>query len=154
VAIDAGVDVLAHAPDDTRGVTKTVLKRAVAHKMALIPTLKLFSGANDIARIRAIVREFSMLGGDLMFGTDVGYIPDDEVSEELRQLQMSGFNGMAILRMLTENPAQRLARRPNQIAVGTEADLTILDGDPGIDPMAFSRVRYTIRGGRVIYRRQ
>jgi imidazolonepropionase-like amidohydrolase len=32
-------------------------------------------------------------------------------------------------------------------------DLTIIDGDPATDVTAFARVRYTIRGGKIIYRR-
>jgi imidazolonepropionase-like amidohydrolase len=32
------------------------------------------------------------------------------------------------------------------------ADLTVLGGDPSVDARAFSRVAYTIRDGRVLYR--
>ena len=36
--------------------------------MAMIPTLKLFSGSNHIERIREIVARFHELGGTLLFG--------------------------------------------------------------------------------------
>src|SRR5256885_1252043 len=101
------MDVLAHAPDDTRGIDDGVLRKAIEKHMAMIPTLKLFSGADDIAAIRRVVRRFHELGGELMFGTDTGYLSDYDVSEEFRQLEKAGLNTTEILRMLTENPARR-----------------------------------------------
>ena len=43
VAIDSGVDVLAHAADDTQGVDAKLLSSAIAKNMAMIPTLKMFT---------------------------------------------------------------------------------------------------------------
>jgi imidazolonepropionase-like amidohydrolase len=154
VAIDSGVDVLAHAPDDTRGIDDGVLRRAIAKHMAMIPTLKLFSGADDIAEIRRVVRRFHELGGELMFGTDTGYLSDYDVSEEFHQLEKAGLNAMEILRMLTENPARKFGvqNERGRIAPGMIADITVLDSDPLGAITAFSRVRYTIRDGHIIYR--
>src|SRR5262249_31609637 len=42
VALSAKVDVLAHAIDDTRGLTPEHLRRMKAQNMAMIPTLALF----------------------------------------------------------------------------------------------------------------
>lgn len=153
VAIDSGVDVLAHAPDDTRGIDDVVLRRAIARHMAMIPTLKLFGGADDIAEIRRVVRRFHELGGELMFGTDTGYLSDYDVAEEFQQLGKAGFNSVEILRMLTENPAGRFGvqKERGRIMPGMIADLTILASDPASDIAAFSRVRYTIRDGRIFY---
>ena len=44
VALDAGVNVLAHAVEDTRGMTATHYARMVAQGMAMVPTLHLFDG--------------------------------------------------------------------------------------------------------------
>ncbi len=153
VAIDSGVDILAHAPDDTRGIDDGVLRRAIAAHMAMIPTLKLFSGAGDIAEIRLVVRRFHELGGELMFGTDTGYLSDYDVGEEFRQLAKVGLSTIEILRMLTENPAGRFGvqKERGRITPGMVADLTVLASDPALDVAAFSRVRYTIRAGRIIY---
>ena len=153
VAIDSGVDVLAHAPEDTRGIDDTLLKRMVAQGMTMIPTLKLFSADGNIAEIRRVVRRFHELGGSLVFGTDTGYLTDYDIAEEFGQLTRAGFTWADILRMLTENPA-RLFKEQNsrgRIAPGMIADLTLLEADPAIDPSAFSRVRYTIRNGRAVY---
>ena len=147
------VDVLAHAPEDTRGIDDTLLKRAVAQGMTMIPTLKLFSGDDNIAEIRRVVRRFHELGGSLVFGTDTGYLTDYDVAEEFEQLTKAGFTWADILRMLTENPARLFKDQKSRgrIAPGMIADLTVLEADPATDPSAFSRVRYTIRNGRVIF---
>ena len=43
--------------------------------------------------------------------------------------------------------------KAGRIAPGMEADLVVLDGDPSRDIRALARVRYTLRQGRIIYRR-
>ncbi|MBS1829095.1 MAG: amidohydrolase family protein [Acidobacteria bacterium] len=155
IAIDSKVDVLAHAPDDTRGVDEQVLRRAVKSGMAMIPTLKLFSGSPETPEIRRVVGEFHRLGGRLVFGTDSGYLTDYDVREEFEELAKVGLDWREVLRMLTENPA-RLFRdeRRGRVGVGMIGDLTILDGDPARDFGALWRVRYTVRDGRVIWRAQ
>jgi predicted amidohydrolase YtcJ len=55
--------------------------------------------------------------------------------------------------MLTTAPAQEfhVSEKKGRVAVGMQGDLTVLSEDPASgDPLAFTRVRYTIRGGRVI----
>jgi imidazolonepropionase-like amidohydrolase len=57
--------------------------------------------------------------------------------------------------MLTVAPAARfgVTEKLGTITSGKMADLVVLDGDPASDVTAFSRVRFTIRTGRVIYER-
>jgi imidazolonepropionase-like amidohydrolase len=58
-----------------------------------------------------------------------------------------------ILASLTTNPAQRFgyATHSGRIANGMDGDLVVLSRDPAQDATAFSKVRYTIRAGEVIY---
>jgi hypothetical protein len=42
------------------------------------------------ARVRAIVGKFHQLGGQLMFGTDTGFLTDYDMAEEYRQLYLTG----------------------------------------------------------------
>ena len=53
------------------------------------------------------------------------------------------------------SPARRfgLEKTAGRIAPGMEADLVVLVGDPASDLGALGRVRYTLRQGRIIYRR-
>ena len=160
VAIDAGVDVLAHAADDTEGVDEALLTKAVHQNMAMIPTLKMFGTTvtkkpEYLDPIYAEVRQFHGLGGQLIFGTDVGYMTDYTTEDEYAALAKCGLTAPQILAMLTTNPASRfgVSGYKGTITPGKLADLTILDADPAQDVMAFAKVRTTIRSGRVIYQR-
>jgi imidazolonepropionase-like amidohydrolase len=155
VAIESGVDVLAHAPDTVNGVDDALLRKAVEHHMTMVPTLKLFSDTNNIVEIRAIVKSFHAMGGELMFGTDTGFLTDYDVGEEYRQLCRVGLSYRDVLAMLTTVPSRRLGVSAHEgaVAKGMDGDLTVLSADPALgDPAAFTQVMYTIRGGRVIYR--
>ena len=46
-----------------------------------------------------------------------------------------------------------IEKTAGHIAPGMEADLVVLEGDPARDLGALGRVRYTLRQGRIIYRR-
>lgn len=154
VAMESGVDVLAHAPDTVAGVDDALISQLVAHHMAMVPTLKLFSGDSDIARIRTIVAKFHQLGGQLMFGTDTGFLTDYDLTEEYRQLARAGLSYRDVIAMLTTAPAQRfrVAGHQGRIAPGMDGDLTMLSSDPASgDATAFTKVRYTIRKGQVLY---
>ena len=161
VAIDAGVDVLAHAADDTRGITPELLARAVHQNMAMSPTLKMFAttASTDPAYLNPIydeVHTFHSLGGTLLFGTDVGYMTDYTTEGEFEGLAKSGLDWKDVLAMLTTNPSARLnqTNRKGTITPGKLADLTILDADPATNLTNFSRVHAVIRSGAVIWQRQ
>jgi imidazolonepropionase-like amidohydrolase len=61
----------------------------------------------------------------------------------------------AILASLTINPAHKFSgdKVSGRVAPGMEADLVVLEGDPTRDIRVLARVRYTVRQGKVIYRR-
>jgi imidazolonepropionase-like amidohydrolase len=154
IAMESGVDVLAHAPSKVDGVDDALLKTMVDHHMAMIPTLKLFSGSNHIERIREIVARFHVLGGTLLFGTDTGFLTDYDVKEEYRQLGLAGLSFHDVLAMLTTAPAAKfkVSAHSGRIRTGNDGDLTILLADPAAGELQdFSRVAYTIRAGRLIF---
>jgi imidazolonepropionase-like amidohydrolase len=152
VAMQSGVDVLAHAPEVVEEIDDNLLHQMVDLDMSMIPTLKLFSRDSNIADIRAEVFKFHQFGGVLMFGTDTGFLQDYDVKEEYHQLALAGFSYRDVLAMLTTAPAQRfhVADQEGSIAVGKKGDLTVLSADPASDSLAFAKVRYAIRGGKVI----
>jgi imidazolonepropionase-like amidohydrolase len=160
IAIRAGVDVLAHPPDTTEGVDRSVLREIIDRRMAMIPTLKMFADTASASPryldpIYEVVHQFHALGGQLLFGTDVGYMTDYSTEDELRALARSGLDARSVLRMLTTAPAERFGVEKDRgsIAVGQRADLVLLEGDPMEDVLAFARVVATVRGGRVLYLR-
>jgi imidazolonepropionase-like amidohydrolase len=160
VALDSGVDVLAHAPSSPAGIDTKFLQSIVDRHRAMIPTLKMFATTvttdpGYLDPIYAVVRQFHALGGDFLFGTDVGYMTDYSTDGEFKALAESGLNYRDMLRMLTVAPATRFGVQEHKgtITPGKMADLVVLDGDPATDIGAFSRVHYTIRSGRLIYER-
>ena len=46
-----------------------------------------------------------------------------------------------------------MAALTGRVAPGLAADLTVVDGDPERDIRALARVRYALRGGRIVYSR-
>ena len=159
VAMESGVDVLAHAADTTEGVDDAVLQGLVSRRMAMIPTLKMFrttvtTKASYLDPIYAQVRRFHELGGELIFGTDVGYMRDYDTTDEFKGLALSGLNGTDMLRMLTTAPAGRfgVSEKTGTLEVGKAGDLVVLGRDPMADVTGFADVRVTVRGGRVIWR--
>jgi imidazolonepropionase-like amidohydrolase len=166
IAVNSGADVLAHVTSDDEVWPPALVGRMRAAHISLIPTLTLFDvearkgGApldveqKIVDRAVARLRAYSAAGGDILFGTDVGYIYQFDTSEEYQLMQRAGMSFPQILASLTSNPARRFgfAGRSGRIAVNMDADLTVLRGDPGTDISAFSRVSYTIRAGKVIFR--
>jgi imidazolonepropionase-like amidohydrolase len=160
VAIDSGVDVLAHAADDTRGVDDALLSRAIQNHMAMIPTLKMFTTTvtTDPRYMDPICNEvhrFHQLGGQLIFGTDVGYMTDYSTGGEFVELGRSGLDWKTVLAMLTTNPASRMGviDEKGTITPGKLADLTILSADPAQDLTNFSRVQAVVRSGKLVWER-
>ena len=158
IARDAGVDILAHAADTTKGLTPEILQSLIDRHMAMIPTLKMFATTvtTSPAYLNPIydeVSEFHRRGGDLLFGTDVGYMADYTTTGEFEGLTRSGLTSRDILRMLTVAPAKRFGVQDQKGRVATNrlADLVILSADPYADPLNFAAVQTTIRSGRVIY---
>ena len=133
--------------------------------MALIPTLTLFdsearkSKSYDderqgwIDRLTNELRVFSHSGGEVLFGTDVGYTDHFDTQLEFTLMSSAGMDFQQILASLTTVPARRFgyAGRSGRVARGLDADLTVLQRDPSKDITAFSRVQFTISRGRVIY---
>jgi len=160
VAINSGVDVLAHAADDTRGVDTALLQSAISKNMAMIPTLKMFAStvttdSHYMDPICAEVNQFHQLGGNLLFGTDVGYMTDYSTELEFVELGKSGLDFKTVLAMLTTNPAARMGVSASKgtVTPGKLADLTILNADPATDLTNFSRVQAVVRSGKVIWRK-
>src|ERR1017187_2155603 len=98
-------NALAHAPSEVDGIDDALIQAIVDRHMAMIPTLKLFSGSNHIERIREIVARFHAVGGTLLFGTDTGFLTDYDVNEEYRQLELSGLYLLYVWGILSPSSA-------------------------------------------------
>ncbi len=165
VAIQSGVDILAHTtPLDSPWGPAFVQRMTAAH-IALTPTLTLWdvearkshASPDDIeqwmSKAARQLQAFYQAGGQVLFGTDVGYIEQFDTSEEFKWMSRAGMSFQEILASLTTNPAQRFgySTHSGRIAKGMDADLVVLRADPAQSTSAFSKIRYTIRSGEILY---
>jgi imidazolonepropionase-like amidohydrolase len=162
-AVRSGVDVIVHTTPQMGPWNGAVLDELVAARVTLIPTLKLWR--YELRHDRESIRDgFAAVGvgqlrawrernGAVIFGTDVGYMNDYDPTEEYVLMAQAGMTSADILASLTTAPAGRFgaASRAGRVAAGLDADVVVLAGDPAADVRAFAAVRYSIRGGRVIY---
>ena len=164
VALQSGVDILVHTTPSGGPWSSSLVESIKAAHMALIPTLTLWhvefkgespeefeKGMNMV--VLPELRAYSEAGGQILFGTDVGYIEQFDTSEEFAWMSRAGMSFQQILASLTTTPARRFgySTHSGQIAKGMDGDLVVLQADPAQDVTAFSNVRYTIRGAKVIY---
>lgn len=140
-------------------------REVLAAHLALTPTLTLWEAearkadlsAADLEggmnRASAQLNAFLLAGGEILFGTDVGYTDRYDTSDEYKLMSRGGMSYQQILTSLTTNPACRFGESTHsgRIAKDYDADLVILRGDPSQNTAAFSQVQYTIRNGSVIY---
>ena len=100
------------------------------------------------------LKSFFDQGGTVLFGTDVGYTQHYDTTEEYVLMAKSGMTWRDILASLTTNPATFFkAGHTGEIAEGNDADLVVLRADPAKDVRNFAKVDYTIRAGKVIYKK-
>lgn len=164
-AIESGADVLVHTTPPTGPWDEALLARMKRTHMALIPTLKMWRVELEKAGVPPAgaqaaqdggvnqLRAYFRAGGLILFGTDVGYITDYDPTEEYQQMKRAGMRFQDILASLTTAPAERFgkSRRAGRVAPGMEADIVLLAGDPTTNIEALSRVKYTLRKGKIIY---
>jgi imidazolonepropionase-like amidohydrolase len=165
VAIQSGVDILAHTAPMSGDWTPAFAERLKSAHLALIPTLTLFdveakkakaSAEENEMWIKQVVQElkaYSDAGGQILFGTDVGYTDHFDTTEEFMLMSRAGMSFQQILASLTTNPAARFgySSHSGRVAKGMDADLVVLDGDPAREVTAFSKVHEVIRAGKVTF---
>lgn len=167
-ALAGGVDVIVHTTPAAGPWPDALVARMRQRRIALVPTLKLWRAelvregvpeAQGRAFQRAAadqLRAFVRTGGEVLYGTDVGYMQDDDTREEYELMATAGMEYRQILASLTTAPAARFggAGQRGRIVPGEIADLVVLDADPAAGPAAFAQVARVVRGGRIIYARQ
>jgi imidazolonepropionase-like amidohydrolase len=166
-AIEGGVDILAHTTAAAGPWPQSLVERMRQHRLALIPTLKLWRAEftregvpeTDARAIQQVavgqLRAYVEGGGEILFGTDVGYMQDDDPVEEYELMARAGMDFRQILASLSTAPAARFgdARHTGRIAPGQRADLVFLSADPAQDVRALAQVARVVRDGRFVFSR-
>lgn len=158
IVLASHIDVLAHTVPSAPNYTDEELRLAKAEGTALIPTLSLWTTAPLFAQRMTEagvlqLKTFSDNGGNILFGTDVGFTKIVDTTLEL-ELMGRALSASQVLAALTTNPAGYFhAVRKGRVEAGMDADLVVLDGDPTADVRNLAKVATTIRAGRIIYQK-
>ena len=153
------MDVLAHAAPLMGPWSESFAKELARRRIALVPTLALYEAMPDAKTPTGIalqqVKALADAGGDILFGTDTGFIDADEIEREYALLgRVLGWR--QILASLTTAPAGRFAgrRSAGRLQAGEMADIVLLGRDPSEGVDAFAAVRLTMARGQVVHGRR
>ena len=119
VAVQSGVDILAHTTAAGGPWSPSLVQRLKSANMALIPTLTLWhvespgespeqfeKGMNTV--VLPELRAYSEAGGQILFGTDVGYIEQFDTSEEFVWMSRAGMSFSANSSIADHEPCPAL----------------------------------------------
>ena len=160
-ALAGGVDILAHTIPSEPNYTSDELSRFKTQHTALIPTLTLWTTiVSDPALTKQIVasgvgelKTFYSNGGVVLFGTDVGFVTHFDTALEF-ELMGRALPWTEVLASLTTNPSSYFAAtKKGRVEKGFDADLVVLDADPAADVRNLAKVAYTLRAGKLIYKK-
>jgi imidazolonepropionase-like amidohydrolase len=165
VAIEGGVNVVVHTVPQMSPWTPELVARMKQARIALIPTLALFDFEGRKAKLPPAViqgwlelmigqlRVFAAEGGEVLFGTDIGYTDAYDTTLEFQLMARAGLTFPQILTSLTTAPAARFGTGTDKgrVETGATADLVVLDEDPARDSTALARVHLTLRRGEIVY---
>lgn len=167
VAVDAGVDIVAHLPgyqfwngmdESAYRIDDAVIGRALARGVTVIATASAAAPASRgdaerLARVQAVQRDNLMrliaAGVPIAIGSD--RYDATSVAEYGYLAALDVFEPRALLRSMVETTPQLLfpQRQIGRIAEGHEANFLALDGDPLLDPQAIARVGMRVRMGSI-----
>jgi imidazolonepropionase-like amidohydrolase len=162
-SVENGVDVLAHTAPGREPLGDNLIASMKRNNVALIPTLKLWSyelrrGGTPEKVVQFVqgsavtqLSDYYVAGGEVLFGTDTGYMRDFDTKDEFILMRKAGMDFDGILASMTTNPARRFASESGLIEVGATADIVVYAGDPSKDVAEFSQVQYTIRAGELVF---
>jgi imidazolonepropionase-like amidohydrolase len=158
IALDAGVDGLAHVWVDAGPATSRLAARVAAQGVFVVSTLVYFEvatgghahpgSAQEAVRVAAALRE---AGVPLLAGTDATpFAPahGESLHRELVLLTEAGLTTEAALAAATSVPARHFGLHDRgRIAPGLRADLVLVDGDPTSDITATRSIAEVWRRG-------
>lgn len=162
-AVENGVDILAHTAPIAGPFGGELLDLMLENKTALIPTLALWSWelkrfdvpAEEITRQEDMsvlqLNEYAKAGGEILFGTDIGYMTDYNTAKEYVLMQKAELSFDQVLTSLTTDPSKRFSDNSGLVEVGAIADLVIYASDPTKNFSSFADIAYTLKDGKVIY---
>ncbi|RBM16421.1 amidohydrolase [Prauserella sp. PE36] len=154
IALDAGVDGLAHVFGDLAGgdpAAADLAARIATQGVFVVSTLTYFEVIADLGKAVAAAKALRRAGVTLLAGTDAtpfAPVHGESMHRELELLTSAGFDPAEALAAATSVPARvfGLADR-GRIAPGLRADLVLVEGDPTRDITATRAIAGVWRRG-------
>jgi imidazolonepropionase-like amidohydrolase len=157
MALEAGIDVLTHAPLD-KALDDAAVQRLAQGNRIVVPTLTMMEGiakqsgrvGPDYRQSRASVAAIYRAGVPVLAGTDANSAPGAPASiphgsslhHELELLVDAGLTTLDALRAATSLPAKHFGLDDRgAVAPGLRADLILIDADPLADITATRRIQ-------------
>ncbi len=157
-AVDAGVDDAAHTTWDR--ITDTLLRRMIARRITMVPTLTVFEPFGSLAGAQANLRRFVELGGTVALGDDYAGLPPSRNAHfqlgmpmpEIEWMAQAGMTSLQIVVAATRNAARvcGLASELGTLEPGKTADVLVVNGNPLADLTTLENVRLVVHRGVVI----
>lgn len=162
VAVEAGVDGIEHCSFTTPGgyeFDQELIDAIASRGIVVSPTVSIgFRRWPDDGRREQRARTlkaFFDAGCPVVMSTDCGIpgVPHEALAAGMEVLrEATGATPVDILRLATSRSAELLGLKDlGVIAPGAIADLLIVEGDPTANLADLERVRYVVRGGRVVF---
>ena len=147
VALDAGVDELAHGLWSDEVIPDATIARMVQAGMTVIPTLHIDPSRQRIDNLK----RFLSAGGKVIYGTDMGNSgppPGIDVAE-LKLMMDAGMSASETLTSATAGAADYLGlKHRGRISVGYIADLIVVKGNPLEDLRVLNKPLLIMRQAR------
>ena len=128
MALDAGVDVLVHAPVER--LSDDLIKRFCARpRAAVITTFEAFGASSGALEN---VKRLKAAGCTVMYGSDLGNgVSAGILMGELDDMRSLGMSPLEIIEAATKTPAAYFGLEGlGEIAAGKNASFLLIDGDP------------------------
>jgi imidazolonepropionase-like amidohydrolase len=147
IALEGGVDELAHWPATTEALPDDLLEILAARGVPVVSTWVIVPPQEGDAR------RFLDAGGTLVFGTDspgTGALANPW--REFRIMSLHDMTPAEMISSATANAAQAIGLGDvvGTLEVGKQADIIVVDGDPFEDIQVIRDVLYVIKGGELV----
>jgi imidazolonepropionase-like amidohydrolase len=156
LAIDGGVDDLAHAPLEP--IPEAIMQEMLAKGMGMATTATVWGRSDVWSQAAANAKRYADAGGVVSIATDHGCCGQppglQPYRDEMQFLRGAGMTPMQLLVAATRSGAMmaNVAGGVGTIEAGKIADIIVVNGDPLADLSALNNVSVVVQAGEVVER--